>query len=60
MFMLKAPKICFVLQLPQKPNKNNIKIDYKWDQSGPGGGKGQPKINENMKKYKKRKRKEAK
>ena len=27
---------------------------------GQGGGKGQPKINENMKKYKKRKRKEAK
>jgi hypothetical protein len=27
---------------------------------GHGGGKGQPKINENMKKYKKRKRKEAK
>jgi hypothetical protein len=25
-----------------------------------GGGKGQPKINENMKKYKKRKRKDAK
>ena len=56
----KAPKICFVRQLLPKPNKNGTNIDHKWDQSGPGGGKGQPKINENMKKYKKRKRKEAK
>ena len=35
-------------------------IDHKWTNLGQGGGKGQPKINENMKKYKKRKRKEAK
>ena len=35
------------------------KIDHKWDQSGPAGeGKGYPKINKNMKKGRKRKRKE--
>jgi hypothetical protein len=43
-----------------KTEQKYAKIDHKWDQSGPGGGgKGQPKINENMKNYKKRKRKEA-
>ena len=31
-------------------NTNGTEIDHKWDQSGPGGGKGYPKINENMKK----------
>ena len=47
----KASKICSVYQLLPKPNKNGTKIDHKWDQSGPGGGgKGQPKIDKNMKK----------
>ena len=49
-----------VRQLLAKSNKNGTQIDHKWDQSGPGGGKGQPKINKNIKIYKKRKRKEPK
>jgi hypothetical protein len=49
----KAPKICFVRQLLPKPNKNGTKIDHKWDQSGPGWGKGQPKNDKKIIKKKK-------
>ena len=37
------------MALAAKSNKNGTNIDHKWDQSGPGGGEGYPKINENMK-----------
>ena len=50
----KAPKICL----------NRTKIEPKWTTNGTnlgqGEGKGQPKIDKNMKNYKKRKSKEAK
>ena len=36
----KAPNICFVRQLLPKPNKNGTQIDHKWNQSVPGGGRG--------------------
>ena len=41
-----------VRQLLPKLNKNGTNIDPKWDHSGPGGRKGQPKINTNIIKLK--------
>ena len=38
-----------VRQLLPTPDKHGTKIDHKWDQFGPGGGKGQPKINKKNK-----------
>ena len=43
-------------EIETKMGPKSTKMEPIWA----GGGKGQPKINENMKKYKKRKRKEAK